>query len=259
LFSEYFSDEYSLGILNSSAYRQQHAHLKTEVLHREFQELWRYSYYSWDFIGRSLLKVGAIGPVKGILEKESHGQDEIWVRILSEALPSYENIWAQTGARLEEYKSMFEAEWNPISESTLTSMSKLVKLPWKIESINVGLVDCVYGAQSWARDVVMPIFPVIEVEKKLLAHEIAHILVPDYFLKTRLKALGLDCTISHTIVDLIAYFGIKDYVTDPKRKGIKPNLDYYAHVAELYPVFEDCLKNSDSYTDFDDILRRITL
>ena len=259
LFSEYFPDEYSLGILNNSAYRQQYGHLKTQALHQKFQGLWRHSYYSWDFIGKSLSEVSAITSVEGILEKESQDQTEIWLGILSEALPSYEDIWAQAEVRLEEYKSRFEAEWSPTSELILTNMAKLVKLPWKIESINVNLVDCVYGAQSWVRDVVMPIFPVVDVEKKLLAHEIAHILVPDYFLKTRLKALGLDSAISHTIVDLIAYFGVKERVADPERKGIKPNPNYYVHVPELYPVFEDCFKTPDLCRNFDDVLRRIKL
>jgi hypothetical protein len=259
LFSEYFPDEYSLGILNNSAYRQQHEHSKTQSLHQKFQELWQYSYHTWDFVGKSLFKASTVAFVKDILEKESQDQAEIWLGILSEALPSYVNIWAQTEPGLDEYMSRFEAEWNLIREPILTDMSKLAKLPWKIESINVNLVDCVYGAESWVRDVVMPAFPVIDVEKKLLAHEIAHILVPDYFLKTRLKALGLDCAISHTLVDLIAYFGVKEHVTDPERKGIKPNPNYYAHVPELYPVFEDCFKNPDLCRDFDDILRRIKL
>jgi hypothetical protein len=221
--------------------------------------LWRYSYYSWDFIGKSLLKANAITFVRDVLEKESWDQAEIWVGILTEALTSYESIWAQTEVRLEEYKSRFEAEWASIRESVLTSMSRLAKLPWKIESIDVHLVDCVYGAQSWVRDVVLPIFPVVDIEKKLLAHEIAHILVPDYLLKTKLKALSLDCAISHTIVDLIAYFGVKAHMLDPERKGIKPNPNYYAHVPELYPIFEDCFKNYDLCADFDDILRRIKL
>jgi hypothetical protein len=259
LFSEYFPDEYSLGILNNSAYRQRHAHLRTQVLHQKFQELWRYSYYSWDFIGKSLLKANAITFVKDILEKESRDQAEIWLEILTEALTPYESIWAQTEQKLEEYKSTFETEWSPIRESILTSMSRLVKLPWKIESINVHLVDCVYGAQSWVRDVVTPIFPVVDIEKKLLAHEIAHILVPDYLLKTKLKALGLDLAISHTIVDLVAYFGVKEHVTDSERKGIKPNPNYYAHVPELYPIFEDCLRNPDLCGDLDDILKLVKL
>jgi hypothetical protein len=259
LFSEYFPDEYSLGILNNSAYNQQHEHLKTRPLHQKFQELWRYSYYSWDFIGKSLLKANAITSVKDVLERESQDQAEIWLGILNEALTSYESIWAQTEPKLEEYKSKFEAKWTPVCESILTSMSRLVKLPWKIESINVHFVDCVYGAQSWVRDVVVPMFPVVDIEKKLLAHEIAHFLVPDYLLRTKLKALGLDCAISHTIIDLIAYFGVEEHVTDPERKGIRPNPKYYAHVPELYPAFEDCFKNSDLCKDLDDILGRIKL
>jgi len=259
LFSEYFSDEYSLGILNNSTYRQLHRLLKTQGLHRKFQELGQYSYYSWDFVGKSLFEAKVMTSVGKILEKESQDQAEIWLRILSEALPSYEILWAQTEAKLEEYRSRFEAEWNPVGESILTKMANMAKLPWEVESINVHLVDCVYGAQSWARDVVAPPFPDVDVEKKLLAHELAHILVPDYLLRTKLKSLSLDAAISHTIIDLIAYFGVKKHVTDPERKGIKPNPDYYAEVPKLYPIFENCAENNDQYQNFDEILNRIKL
>lgn len=257
LFSEYFPDEYSLGILNNSTYRQRHEHLKTQSLHRKFQNLWRHSYYAWDFVGKSLCETNSITSTKEKLGRTSEDQMDTWLGILSEALLSYEPIWGDVEGRLEEYKSEFEIEWNPIYKSILTKMSNLAKLPWTMGFINVHLVDCVYGAQSWIEGVVAPPFPIIDVEKKLLAHELAHILVPDYFLKTKLQHIGLDCTISHTIVDLIAYFGVKEHVTDLERKGIKPNPDYYADVPKLYPIFESCYKNPDRYQNFDEILMRI--
>jgi hypothetical protein len=104
----------------------------------------------------------------------------------------------------------------------------------------------------------VPPFPNLDVEKKLLSHEIAHILTPDYFLKTKLQKFNLDCSIAHTIVDLIAYFGVKEHVTDPERRGIKPNPDYYAGASELYPVFANFYQNPDRYREFDDILEQIS-
>jgi len=136
-------------------------------------------------------------------------------------------------------------------------MSNIAKLPWKADVINVHFVDCVYGAQSWTEDVVAPPFPEPDVEKKLLSHEIAHILVPDYLLKTKLQSLGLDCAIAHTIVDLIAYFGVKKHVADPERRGIKPNPNYYAEVSKLYPIFENCQKSLDGYQSLEEILKQI--
>jgi hypothetical protein len=258
LFSEYFPAEYADGILNNSAYRQQHEHLKTESLHQKFQNLWQYSYYAWDFVGKSLSEADTMSSTKETLVRASQDQMDIWLQILSEALPSYEPIWSGIEGKLEEYKARFEAEWNAIHETVLTKMSKIAKLPWKTEHLNVHFVDCVYGAQSWVEDVVVPPFPDIDIEKKLLSHEIAHTLVPDYFLKTKLQKFNLDCSIAHTIVDLIAYFGVKEHVTDPERRGIKPNPNYYAEVSKLYPIFEDYYKNLVQYQKFDDILKQIS-
>jgi hypothetical protein len=245
--------------LNNSTYRQQHENLKTQGLHQKFQNLWRYSYYAWDFVGKSLSEMDTITSTKETLGRASQDQMNIWLEILLEALLSYEPIWGEIEGKLKEYKLKFEPEWNPIYKLILTKMSNLAKLPWATKVINVHLVDCVYGAQSWIEDIVTPPFPIIDIEKKLLAHELAHILVPDYFLKTKLQSLGLDYAISHTIVDLIAYFGVKEHIIDLERKGIKPNPNYYADVPKLYPIFEDCYRNPDRYRNLDDILKQIDL
>jgi len=259
LFSEYFPDEYSLGILNNSSYRQQYEHLKTQSLHQKFQCLWQSSFYTWDFVGKSLYETNVMSSAKEVLKGASQDFAEIWMEILSMALPSYESIWTQTEVKLKEFMSKFETEWNPVYEIILTKMSDIAKLPWKTEFINAHFVDCVYGAQSWSKDVVLPPFPIIDIEKKLFAHEIAHILAPDYILKTKLQSLDLDCAIAHTIVDLIAYFSVKEHVTDPERRGIKPNPNYYAQVSKLLPLFEECHKNPTKYHNFDEILKQIKL
>jgi len=259
LFFEYFPDEYSLGILNNSTYRQQHEHLKTQSLHQKFQYLQQHSFYTWDFIGKPLFEAPTMASTREILKGTSQNLIDVWLEILSEASMSYKDIWAQTEVKLKEYMSKFEAEWNPICKSILTIMANLAKLSWTTKAINVHLVDCVYGAQSWISDVVAPPFPVVDIEKKLLAHEIAHTLLPDYLLKTKLQSLGLDGDISHTIVDLIAYFGVKEYVADPERRGIKPNPNYYAKVTKLYPIFEDCYKNPERHQSFDEVLKQIKL
>jgi hypothetical protein len=180
-----------------------------------------------------------------------------WTEIYSEAMTSYEDIWAQTEPKLREYAQEFQNQWTPTHESILSQMATITKRNWKQKHITVHFVDCVNGASAWTEDVVLPPFPDIDVEKKLFAHELAHILVPDYFLKPRLQNLSLESDIAHTIVDLIAYFSIKEHITDPERRGIKPNPNYYAQVDKLYPIFENCFRHPEKYQDLDEILKEI--
>jgi len=258
LFSEYFSDEESLGFLNNSAYRQKYEHLKTEKLHRLFQSLQEHSFYAWDFAGKSLFEANTMDSVAEALKNTSQKVAGIWFEIYSEAFNSYEDVWTQTKPKLEEYAQKFEMEWNSISASVLSRMSNIVKCPWKYETVNVHFVDCLYGASAWVKDIALAPFPDTDVEKKLLSHELAHTLVPDHFLKTKLRDFGLDISLSHTIVDLIAYLSVKEHIANSEQRGIKPNPDYYEQVDRLYPIFEDCYKHPETCRGFDEILGRIT-
>jgi hypothetical protein len=258
LFSEYFSDEESVGFLNNSVYRQKYRHLKTEKLHQLFQSLQQYSFYAWDFAGKSLFEANTMDSAAKILKSTSQKIAEIWFEIYSEAFNSYEDVWAQTKIKLKECAQKFKMEWDSISASVLSRMSSISKCPWKHGTINVHFVDCICGASAWVKDIALAPFPDIDVEKKLLSHELAHTLVPDHFLKTKLRDFGLDLGLSHSIVDLIAYFSVKDHVTDLERRGIRPNPDYYEQVERLYPIFEDCYKYPRTSRSFDEILGRIT-
>lgn len=258
LFSEYFPDEESLGFLGNSAYRQKYEHSKTEKLHRLFQNLQEYSFYTWDFAGKSLFEADTIDSAAEALKSTSQKVAEIWFKIYLEAFDSYEDVWMKTEPKLKEYALKFEVEWDPIGASVLSNMSNIARCSWKHESMNVYFVDCLYGASAWVRDIALAPFPDTDVEKKLLAHELAHTLVPDHFLKTKLRDFGLDLSLSHTIIDLIAYFSVKKHVTDSERRGIKPNPDYYEQVDRLYPIFEDCYKHPETYRGFDEVLGRIS-
>lgn len=257
LFSEYFSDEESLGILNNEAYRQANGHLKTERLHQLFQRLQEHSFYTWDFVGKSLFETNTITQVEKVLRDKSQKLVDIWMEIYSESLNSYESIWVQTELKLKQYTQEFEEKWGSINESVLSRMADIAKCSWKQKFINVHFVDCVNGASAWITDIVLPPFLNIDVEKKLLAHELAHTLVPDYFLKPKLQNLALDQGIAHTFVDLIAYFSIKEHVADPEKRGIKPNPRYYVQVDKFYPIFEDCYNYPEKYRSFDEVLRQV--
>ena len=259
LFSEYFPDEISLGILNNSTYRQEHEDLKTEKLHQLFQSLQEYSFYTWDFMGLPLFQTDKAVPASEILIKMSQKITQLWTEIYQEALNPYETIWALTEPGLKTSISEFEPQWIPVQQSILTRMSSIAKLPWKKEYVKVHFVDCIRGGSAWITDVALPPFPNMDVAKKLLAHELAHTLAPDYFLKTRLQRFGLDWAIAHTVVDLIAYFSVKEHVVEPEKRGIKPNPSYYAHVEELYPVFEECYTHPEKYQSLDQVLAQIKL
>lgn len=258
LFLEYFPDEI-IGLLKNSTYIEQHERLKTKKLHKLFQTLQEYSYYTWDFMGLPLSQVDNSGSVKNTLLETSQKVAQIWNEIYQEALKTYEQIWARTEPRLKKFASEFEAQWDPICEQVLTKMSNIAKRSWSEECINVNFVDCVYGGSAWIKDVVLVPYPDMDIEKKLFAHELAHTLVPEYYLRKELQKARIDWSLSHTIVDMIACFSIKEHVSKPDRQGIKPNPNYYAHAEELYPIFEQCYMHPKGYTDFEDILKRINL
>jgi hypothetical protein len=257
LFSEYFSDEESLGFLNNASYRREHVSLKTSKLHHLFQTLQDHAFYTWDFAGKSLFKADSLASAERVLRYTSDQLVEVWLKIYGEALKPYEEIWTKTEPKLIEYSRGFTEKWITIGEPILIKMSDVAKQDWKQECIKAHFVDCLYGACAWSKDIALPPFPDVDLEKKLLSHELAHIVVPDYFLKTKLQDHGLPCSMAHTITDLIAYFGVKEHVADPERRGIKPNPDYYEHFNQIFPIFEDCSKNPLKCRDFDQILEEI--
>jgi len=129
------------------------------------------------------------------------------------------------------------------------------KEEWAADDIDVAFVDCLNGGFAWQDSIALVPFPESDVEKKLLAHELSELITPQSTIARKLKTSRLDVGMVHTIVDLIAYFSVKDFLENPERKGMKPNPKYYPAVNELFPFFETYAKNPSSYDDFETLIQ----
>jgi hypothetical protein len=75
-----------------------------------------------------------------------------------------------------------------------------------------------------------------------------------------LRKADLNLEIAHTVVDMLAYFSVRDFLAkpvypNPERKGIKPNPNYYPGAEELYPVFILYAENPSMYTGFEELVQ----
>jgi len=111
-------------------------------------------------------------------------------------------------------------------------------------------VDCLWGGFSWVDTIAFTPFPDTEVQKKFLAHELSELITPSSIVESRLTESGLDGGIVHTVVDMIAYYSVKDSISNLDRKGIRPNPSYYPAVEILYPLFEKYSRDPSAYDDF---------
>src|SRR5437879_13152681 len=77
----------------------------------------------------SLNPGGPIGQLLNIIKQDVHG---------------YDDIWASTKPRLEEYKQKFIEEWSPINSQVLSRLSLLTKEDFTVTDILVNFVECLY-------------------------------------------------------------------------------------------------------------------
>ena len=124
--------------------------------------------------------------------------------------------------------------------------------------------SCLYGGFAWGDCVAFALFPDFEVEKKFLTHELSELITPSSQVTEALLKAGLDPGITHTVVDMIAYFAVKDYLKkpvypNPERKGIRPNPNYYPAAEKLFPVFDKYATNPSIYPNFEAFLEEIIL
>jgi hypothetical protein len=187
-----------------------------------------------------------------------------FLNILHSDSDEWDKLWGPTRTRLDEYKQKFESVWTPISNSVLSRLSQLSKTEWMTEEIRVHFVDCLNGGFAWRDSIAFATLPDIEVQKKFLAHELSELLTPSRLIEQELKREGLDLGVTHTVVDMLAYFSVRDFIEKPahpnfERKGVVPNKNYYPKVEELYPIFEDYSKNPSKFDDFASIVKEIVL
>ncbi len=176
--------------------------------------------------------------------------------IMKQDIHGYDDIWTSTKPRLEEYKKKFIEEWSPIGSQVLSRLSLLSKEDWTVNDIQVNFVDCLNGGFAWTDSVAVYPFPDMDVEKKFLAHELSELMTPTSTVVRILADAGLDERVSHTVVDMLAFFSVKDFVKNLDRKGIKPNPSYYPMADALFPLLEGYSKDPGAYPDFESFFKR---
>src|SRR5713101_2835604 len=168
LYSDYLPSELADGMLGNKNYQQQHDTLRQEEVFRRLEKASQISPESWYSFARALMRTDSLEDACAIRTGMAGVGDEL-VETLRKGAIGYEEIWAKTQGRLEEYRQRFEAVWGPFSEKVLANLSELAKREWVQKDIQVHFVDCLWGGFAWTDCIAFTPFPDIEVQKKFLA------------------------------------------------------------------------------------------
>ena len=259
LYGELMPIELATGILGNKAYRAQNAHFRRDEVRLELQRVGPFASESeWYRFATGLMKRGPSGGFDALSGNSK--LEELFRKIRQGGVAGFEQIWKEARPRLEEYKEKFQSEWSPIGDQVLSRLSTLAKTPWASDRIRVHFIDCLYGGFGWNDCIGFAAFPDLHVQKKFLAHELSELITPRHIVAAALRRADLNSEIAHTIVDMLAYFSVRDFLArpvypNPERKGIKPNPNYYPAVEELYPAFESYSENPSIYADFEDLVQ----
>ena len=254
LYSDLLPDELAKGMLGNKAYQAKHSNLRTDENLERLRHAGIISPTSWYSMARTLMRTKTLDEAIASLNPgRPIGQ---LLNIMKQDVHGYDDIWASTKPRLEQYKQRFVEEWSPISSQVLSRLSLLTKEDWTTTNdILVNFVDCLNGGFAWTDSVAVYPFPDMDVEKKFLAHELSELMTPTSTVIRILADAGLDESISHTVVDMIAFFSVKDFVKNLDRKGIKPNPSYYPMANTLFPLLEGYSKDPGAYPNLESFLK----
>ena len=261
LYSDCLPPELADGMLGNKSYRQQNAALRLDEVFHRLERAPQISPESWYSFTRALMLTNSLEKAC-TMRTTVAGIGEELVETLRKGPIGYEQIWDKTHRRLEEYRQRFEAAWNPISENVLANLTDLAKRDWVQKDIQVHFVDCLWGGFAWMDCIAFTPFPDSEVQKKFLAHELSELITPHSIVERELASSGLSRGITHTVVDMIAYFSVREFMVKPvppslERRGIRPNPDYYPKAEELYPFFEQYAEDPGSYSGFDALVNEM--
>jgi len=261
LYREFMPAELATGMLDNKTYESRNSRLRHEELRLQLQKLRPFpSDLEWYEFATGLMKRSPLGGLEALSTKS--GIVDLFQDIRQRRDFGFEEIWRDTRPGLEAYKEKFECEWSPIGDQVLTRLSSLAKRPWTTDRIRVHFIDCLYGGFGWNDCIGFAPFPDIEVQKKFLAHELSELITPRRSLVEALREAKLNLGIAHTVVDLLAYFSVRDFLAKPvfpnvEKKGIKPNPNYYPAVEGLYLMFERYAENPAIYQDFQGLVQDI--
>ncbi len=263
LYNELMPVELATGILKNKAYQTRNAHLRRDEVRLELQKVGPFSSESeWYIFATGLMRRSRSG---GLESLSGTGRlAGIFQKIRLDSMHGFEEIWKETRPRLEEYREKFESEWSSISDRVLSRLSLLAKTPWSLDRIRVHFIDCLYGGFGWADSVGLATLPDLEVQRKFLAHELSELITPRRIVAEGLRNANLDPGIAHTVVDMLAFFCVRDFLSkpvfpNPWKKGLKPNPSYYPAVGELFPMFEYYADNPSIYGDFRALVQNMIL
>lgn len=263
LYADRLPSELALGMLGNKQYQDEHATLRRDCILQMFQKAGQGSARSWYSLARALMRARTFSEVKLDYDRQP---SSVFLNILGQGLTDYDQIWESKWAHLDEYKNKFSTIWAPISRQVLHNLSALTKNTWEANEIRVHFVDCLFGGFAWIDCIAFAAFPDFEVQKKFLTHELSELITPRSTVEQKLAGAGLNPEITHTVVDVIAYFSVKDFITKPvyphpERRGIRPNPNYYPAVEETYPLFERYAEDPSSYKNFgalvEDLIQRL--
>ncbi len=254
LYGELMPVELATGILMNKVYQTRYDHLRRDEIRLELQKAGPFSSESeWYIFATGLMRRSISG---GLESLSGTGRvAEIFQKIRLDSMHGFEEVWRETRPRLEGYKKRFESEWSSISDQVLSRLSLLAKTPWSLDRIRVHFIDCLYGGFGWTDSVGFAPLPDLEVQKKFLAHELSELITPRRVVAEALRNANLDPGIAHTVVDMIAFFSVRDFLDrpvfpNPWKKGLKPNPSYYPAAGELFPMFEYYADHPSIYGDF---------
>ncbi len=263
LYADCLPSELADGMLGNKNYQQQNAGLRQDRLLQRLRQSGSISPASWYSLARALMRTGSLEGASQ-MSRTGSGLGNEFIAFLREGATGYEEVWAKTRERLEDYRERFEAAWNPIGEKVLANMSQLAKREWVQKDVQVHFVDCLWGGFAWTDCIAFTPFPDIEVQKKFLAHELSELITPHSIVEQGLASSGLSREITHTVVDMIAYFSVREFIAkpifpSPERRGMRPNPNYYPRAEELYPFFEHYAENRSSCEGFDVLVREMVV
>lgn len=253
--------ELARGILSNLGYQERNHHIISEATRLKLRSLRPFkSENEW------------YGFVSGLMRRDSSGGfrslscSSEFARMFRELLQrralGFNEIWKETRPRLVDYRFDFEASWTPISDEVLGRLQDLAKTHWSAGEIIVEFIDCLNGGFGWEDSIGFATLPDMEVQKKFLAHELSELITSRNVVHEALRKAGFNTGITHTVVDMFAYFAVKDSMKKPippnkEKKGIRPNPSYYPVVDVLFPFFERYAENPSIYPDFPTLIEQM--
>lgn len=202
--------------------------------------------------------------VKSLLKGESRSADSFaaemaWRELYTETIDAFRDVWRkELREKLLQYAHSLAAMWDPISEDILFKLSTFTKQKYPLPQINVYLVDCISAGTNTPNCIIIPPHTDQDVEKKLLTHELAHLVASESGIRELLTTLGVRTggfnDTAHAIIDYLAYISSRDHFVNPSRRGLRPNREYFQEELDLSAAFEDYAKTYRSYNTFEEFL-----